>query len=91
MSNPFYNPQPSVNFLTLRTNNGFAAGHIPRTLPKVTTFNQPNALPLGEGFAPEIPAAVMEQMVGDRLTSYAEAAQPPRVGTSGDLQATHFV
>tara|TARA_R110000765_G_scaffold215685_2_gene320432 strand:- start:513 stop:788 length:276 start_codon:yes stop_codon:yes gene_type:complete len=91
MSNPFYNPRPSVNFLTLRTNNGFAAGHVPRKLPTVTSFNQPNALPLGEGFAPEIPAAVMEQMVGDRLTQYAEAARPPQVGTAGVLQDTPFV
>ena len=85
----FYNPRPATSILTQRTNFGFQAGHIPRTLPKVSQMAmwQPNALPLGEGFAPEIPAGVMNQMIGERLTGSAEATQPANRGNS-NLQST---
>ena len=87
MTDKFYDPRPAVSFLTLRTNDGFRAGHVPRTLPQPSVLNQPNSLPLGLGFAPEIPAGVMEQMVGDRLTGEAEATNPVNQGTSA-LQTT---
>tara|TARA_R110000787_G_scaffold280000_1_gene390447 strand:- start:333 stop:614 length:282 start_codon:yes stop_codon:yes gene_type:complete len=92
MTNPFYNPRPAVNFLTLRTNYGFnAAPHMHRPNDPAPQ-NQPNALPLGEGFAPEIPEAVMEEMIGDRMTKAAESNNPTNALNRGqsNLQSTEF-
>ena len=66
----FYNPRPEVSFLALRTNtqffkppkNAFARPSI------AGVGRQPHALPLQEqpAFDPEIPAAIVEKMMGER-------------------------
>ena len=90
MTDLFYNPRPAVNFLTLRTNTQkFAPGHVPREYGRGGGWGLANKLPLGEGFAPEIPAGVMESMIGDRLTGKAMATQPINRG-QGVLQAVTF-
>ena len=89
MTDLFYNPRPAVNFLTLRTNAGFAAGHVPRSYGQGGGWGLANHLPLGMGFAPEIPAGVMQEMIGDRLTGKAQATQPTNRG-QGVLQGVTF-
>ena len=68
MTDLFYNPRPAVNFLTLRTNAGFKGGHVlSRGGSHVKDQHQANALPLGFGFAPEIPESIISEMVGPRV------------------------
>ena len=66
----FYNPKPDVSFLALRTNtqmfkppkNAFARPAI------AGVGRQPHALPLQvqPAFDPEVPAAIIEKMMGER-------------------------
>jgi hypothetical protein len=68
--NSFYNPAAPVSFLTLRTNTEmFKPPHSAFKRPSIQGVGrQAHALPLQEqpSLDPEIPKAIIEQMMGDR-------------------------
>ena len=88
----FYQPAAPVSFLTLRTNTHmFKPPHSAFKRPSIEGVGrQAHALPLQEqpSFDPEIPAAIIQQMMGDRNKQSIPvlgAAHYPRQG--GDLVA----
>lgn len=76
----FYNPNPSVSLLQVRTNEAYKMKLDHKDLPKVSASKyQPQFLQLGqpEEFSPEIPLAIAKQMLGDKISGAEQAKHKP--------------
>ena len=89
----FYNPRPDVSFLALRTNTQmFKPPKSAFARPSIAGIGrQPHALPLqiAPTFDPEVPQAIIEEMMGKRAGEEFKAigdSNYPRQG--GNLIAT---
>ena len=74
----FYNPRPSISILNVRTSKSYKMSLDHRELPKVTSSRfQPQFLPIGmpQELSPQIPMAIAEGMLGDKISGQERQAQ----------------